>query len=154
MIEDEMSLNKSQKNVSFTNESSNQNDQRAFISLIEKSTVLHMEFWAQMSEDIPDLGKLSDLGGRIFATNQEIEENWIRLNQIGGNSVNKSLRTYGKFMIEVLGQKQEGDELLNKFINFSSNGIFSSNESTASIFLSTEAVKKKYLNFYNIIFKG
>lgn len=41
---------------------------------IEKSTFLHVEFWSQLLEDIPDLGKLSELGYKIAQFNAAAEE--------------------------------------------------------------------------------
>lgn len=32
---------------------------------IERSSLSHMEFWQQLSEDNPDLGKLNEIGQKI-----------------------------------------------------------------------------------------
>ena len=52
---------------------------------IEKSANLHVEFWSQLSEDQPDLGKLSDLGFKISSINQQVEEQWSKLLKINNN---------------------------------------------------------------------
>lgn len=41
---------------------------------MEKSANLHVEFWSQLKEDSPDLGKLSELGYKISIVNALAEE--------------------------------------------------------------------------------
>ena len=61
------------------NELSIQNNLMQCRTNIEKSANLHVEFWSQLSEDQPDLGKLSDLGFKISVVNQQVEEQWLKL---------------------------------------------------------------------------
>ena len=37
---------------------------------IERSALMHMEFWSQLSEDNPDLGKLNEIGIKINSSVQ------------------------------------------------------------------------------------
>lgn len=48
-------------------------------SNIEKSAMLHMEFWSQLSEDNPDLNKLNDFGVKIHSSVNSVEDNWAKL---------------------------------------------------------------------------
>lgn len=52
------------------------NNFKLLSNFIEKSAVLHMEFWSQLSEDMPDLAKLNDIGSKINTTIQQVEDNW------------------------------------------------------------------------------
>ena len=49
---------------------------------IEKSANLHTEFWSQLKEDKPDLGKLSEIGYQIHIVNTLVDESWNRLMRI------------------------------------------------------------------------
>ena len=103
-----------------------------------------MEFWSQLSEDVPDLGKLNEIGIHIFSSMTEVDENWNRLKKIGGNSISKPMRIYAKYLLDVLSNKDEGEALLVQVQNINShtnsNQIDYINESLPFIFLSTEQV--------------
>lgn len=103
-----------------------------------------MEFWSQLSEDVPDLGKLNEIGVNIFSNNQDVDENWQRLEKIGGNSISKPMRIYAKYLLDVRNNKEDGEALLNQVQNINSNAVASQinyvNESLPFIFLSTEPV--------------
>jgi hypothetical protein len=53
----------------------------SFKSLIEKSSLLHYEFWNHLMDDSPDLARLSDQGSRINASIQSVEDQWKKLTQ-------------------------------------------------------------------------
>lgn len=103
-----------------------------------------MEFWTQLSEDIPDLAKLNEIGIQIFSSMKEAEENWNRLKKIGGSSISKPMRVYAKYLLDVLNNKEEGEALLNQVQNLNIvvnlSQIDYANESLPFIFLSTEPV--------------
>ena len=109
-----------------------------------------MEFWTQLCEDVPDLGKLHEIGVHIFASCQEVEENWSRLKKIGGNSISKPMRIYAKYQLDVLNNKEMGENLLDQIQNITAvahtNQIDYLNESLPFIFLSTEPVLIKLIN--------
>ena len=48
---------------------------------IEKSANLHLEFWSQLSEESPDLGKISEIGSKINLVNKLADEQWRKLQQ-------------------------------------------------------------------------
>lgn len=80
---------------------------------IERSANLHVEFWGQLSEDSPDLGKLSDIGFKITMINQQANEQWNKLLQIN-NNMPSMLRLYAKFQMFILNDKQGGQQILDK----------------------------------------
>ena len=43
---------------------------------VEKSALLHYEFWNHLQEESPDLGRLSDLGIKIAESVKSIEYHW------------------------------------------------------------------------------
>lgn len=49
---------------------------KKFRSYIEKSSMLHYEFWNHLLEESPELGRLNDLGIRIDYLNKKIEFFW------------------------------------------------------------------------------
>lgn len=52
-----------------------------FKQLIEKSSLLHYEFWNHLMDDSPDLARLSEQGARINASIQAVEDQWKKLTQ-------------------------------------------------------------------------
>ncbi|KRX02121.1 PAS domain [Pseudocohnilembus persalinus] len=82
---------------------------------IERSSNLHVEFWSQLSEDIPDLGKLSEIGHQIAQINQKIDEQWNKLIKISNNIPNM-MRLYAKFHTEILNDKEGGQIILRNLI--------------------------------------
>ncbi|KAL4470963.1 hypothetical protein ABPG72_013550 [Tetrahymena utriculariae] len=105
--------NKKEGNSEMVNELSIQNHQDACRSSIEKSANLHVEFWSQLSEDQPDLGKLSEIGFKINIINQQADEQWNKLQQI--SSYNPQLmRLYSKYKLEILNDKEGGYKIINE----------------------------------------
>lgn len=95
------------------NETSFMSQFRQFQALIEKSSLLHMEFWAQISEDQPDLARISDIGSKVSLSIRQVEDHWTKL--IRTNPSNALLlRLYGKYFIEVLHNTTKGEQFLSK----------------------------------------
>jgi len=115
IIEDEISeiQNENQENLDIVTEVSFQNHLRQLQANIEKSALLHMEFWSHLSEDSPDLAKLSDTGSKINASSEHVEDSWKRLVKINPNNA-KAMRLYGKYLVEIINDKESGDNLLEK----------------------------------------
>jgi len=118
IIEDEIaeSQTEGQGGMDVVSEVAFQNHLKQLQANIEKSSLLHMEFWSQLSEDNPDLAKLSDIGSKINFSVQYVEDNWSKLQKINSNNT-KAMRLYGKFLIEILNDKEGGDEFLEKARN-------------------------------------
>jgi len=120
IIEDEIAESQAegQGGLDVVSESAFQNHMRQLQANIEKSALLHMEFWSQLSEDNPDLAKLNDIGSKINSSVHNVEENWNKLLKINASNA-KAMRLYGKFLIEIINDKEAGDELLEKARNIS-----------------------------------
>ena len=80
---------------------------------IEKAALLHMEFWSQLSEDQPDLAKLGDIGSKINLSVRNVEEHWGKLMKINPNNT-KAMRMLGNFFIEIVHEREKGEELLDR----------------------------------------
>jgi conjugal transfer/entry exclusion protein len=50
-----------------------------FKAMIEKSALLHFEFWNHLMDDAPDLRRLSEQGSRINASIHAVEDQWKKL---------------------------------------------------------------------------
>jgi hypothetical protein len=57
----------------------------ALAQSIEKSALLHMEFWSQLGEDTPDIGKLEVLGTRTINSIRDVQEKWNKLMKVAPN---------------------------------------------------------------------
>ncbi|KAL4506973.1 hypothetical protein ABPG72_001394 [Tetrahymena utriculariae] len=128
------------------NELSVQNHERLCRVNIEKSTALHIEFWSQLSEDNPDLGKLSELGFKITIANQNAEDQWNRLDRIN-TYIPSLMRIYAKFLSDIIHDKDGAFTILKRLvdINFKnqnsnkiSNFLDLSTDSRPSIVISAE----------------
>lgn len=80
---------------------------------IERTALLHFEFWNHLQEDSPDLKRLSDLGTRIDQQLKIVEFHWDKMQQIYPNTP-KAVKLYAMFLIEVVNDKEAGNELLQK----------------------------------------
>lgn len=61
-----------------------------------------------------DLAKLHELGTKITNIDRALEENWTKMQKISPN-VPKVLRTYGKYLIEIMNDKERGEDFLERF---------------------------------------
>lgn len=55
------------------NESLYQETIKTFTQKIERAALIHMDFWSQLQEDYPDLGRLNIIGLRIDDILNEID---------------------------------------------------------------------------------
>jgi len=86
---------------------------RQLQNMIERSAQLHLEFWNYLREDRPDIAKLNECGAKINTSIGMVEQQWTALQKINSN-VPKALRMYAKFLIEILNDKDSGQELLSR----------------------------------------
>lgn len=98
---------------------------------------MHMEFWSQLSEDNPDLGKLNEIGIKINQSVSMVDEIWNKVKKMSSN-LPKASRLYGKYLIEVINDKDAGEDLLKRAKNIQNANthnhkiqIFTSNEDIA-----------------------
>lgn len=98
IIEDEISESKNEGtgNLDIVTEISFQNELRQCHANIEKSSMHHMEFWSQLSEDNPDLAKLNEIGSKIHHSVDAVEEHLGKLQRISSN-MPKAMKLFGKF---------------------------------------------------------
>ncbi|CAD8043447.1 unnamed protein product [Paramecium primaurelia] len=113
LIEDELNSNEGYGSFDIGNELQFQNNYKTLQRYIERSSLLHMDFWSLLQEDFPDLSKLNELGQKINNSIVQIEDLWKKMQKQSTN-LTKALRLYGKFQIEVLQDKEQGEELLEK----------------------------------------
>lgn len=43
---------------------------------IEQSTMLHIDFWSQLSEDTPDLSRVYEIGIKLNYANNIVKDSW------------------------------------------------------------------------------
>ncbi|CAD8075777.1 unnamed protein product [Paramecium primaurelia] len=115
IIEDEMNQvqNENLGNLDVATELAFQNHMRSFQNKIERATLMHMDFWSQLQEDSPDLGKMNNIGAKINLAIIQVEELWNKMQKMTQN-LPKAMRLYAKFIQEVLQDKDYGEELLEK----------------------------------------
>jgi hypothetical protein len=86
-----------------------------YVSLLEeamvKSAKLQKEFWTELKEEVPDLKKLSQVGGHITAVAVSLAENYRELSKINPSSC-EILYSYGKYLMLVSEDYAEGREML------------------------------------------
>jgi hypothetical protein len=80
-----------------------------FRHLIEKSAMLHYEFWNHLLDDSPDLVRLSQQGSKINASITSVEDNWKKLSKMNTNTP-KALKLYASYLIEILNDKETGND--------------------------------------------
>ena len=115
IIEDEIAdaQNDFSTGMDIVNEITFENQFKQFQTQIERCSMLHMEFWSQLSEDTPDLSKLNEIGSKINSTTDQVDEFWMKLRKISFN-LPKAMRLYAKYLMEILNDKREGEILMNK----------------------------------------
>lgn len=86
-----------------------ENHFKAFRQMVEKSATFHYDFWQMLLDDQPDLMRLKDQGAKINLSIQQVEQLWRKLLQQSMPTV-KALRLYASYLIEVLNDKDHGNE--------------------------------------------
>lgn len=71
---------------------------------IEKTTILHVQFWGLLLDDAPDLSKLKTLGYRIEEYIDEIRLHWNRMQELEPDMA-EALHTYSEFTEQVLNDR-------------------------------------------------
>ena len=90
-----------------------QNNFVIFLSFIEKSVNLHLEFWRELLEENPDIQKLQSLGSKITNSVQQTNQRFKILNEMNPNHIN-CLEIYGYFLKEIFNDDVEGQRILDK----------------------------------------
>ncbi|EAR83936.2 PAS domain S-box protein (macronuclear) [Tetrahymena thermophila SB210] len=84
-----------------------------FLNSIEKSVMLHLEFWSKLLEDTPDIQKILSLGSKITNTVDQVTDLYNQLQEINQNHI-KCLEIYGNFLKEIVHDDQEGTKVIEK----------------------------------------
>ena len=66
-----------------------------------------------MGEDIPDLGKLGQLGTKSIIGIDEVEVKWAKLQKVSPYHKSSTL-LYGRYLMEILNDDQLGGVLLER----------------------------------------
>ena len=108
------------------------------------------------------MAKLNDIGSKINTSVANVEEHWTKLQKINKN-MPKAMRAYGKFLIEIINDKEGGEELLEKarnILNINTNkkaiNIITlnddyANDTTSTIFMSGEQEKFTVITGINLV---
>lgn len=80
---------------------------------IEKVCNLQIEFWTQVTNQLPDLNILHDIGKKLYEGNTFVDELWARLCKINPNYP-KALSLFGNYMVEIRNHTQLGYEMIEK----------------------------------------
>jgi len=83
-----------------------QNNFVVFLSAIEKSVTLHLEFWRENLEEVPDIQKLQNLGSKITNTVEEATDLYNKLNSNNQTPHIKCLEIYGNFLKEIVNDSE------------------------------------------------
>ena len=75
--------------------------------------MLHYEFWTHLQDDSPDLVRLSTQGAKINSSILAVEDQWKKLSRMSSNAP-KALKLYASYLIEVLNDKETGNEQMIK----------------------------------------
>ncbi|CAD8213536.1 unnamed protein product [Paramecium octaurelia] len=140
IIEDEMNITQNETisgNLDVATELTFQNNMRQFQNKIERATLMHMDFWSQLQEDQPDLGKMNEIGSKINLAIIQVEELWNKMQKMTQN-LPKAMRLYAKFIIEVLQDKDFGEELLEKSKILQAQNNKMKNKQTIQVFSSDD----------------
>jgi hypothetical protein len=113
LIEDELAEGSEHGGLDFMAAMNYENMFRGFKGMIEKSALLHFEFWTHLQDDSPDLARLAMQGGKINQSIMDVEESWKKLSRMNTNAP-KALKLYASYLIEVLNDKETGNEQMIK----------------------------------------
>ena len=98
---------------------------------IERTAYLHMEFWMELLDSEPDLGKLDTTGMKINESILVVKERWAKLQKLNPNS-SKALKYYAEFLTEILNDAEGGGELLVRVKNNDGGKVKFMSNSTAN----------------------
>ncbi|CAD8180493.1 unnamed protein product [Paramecium octaurelia] len=88
-----------------------QNQSKQLIQQIEKTSLVYIDFWAQLQEEIPDIGRIKILGFKILDSVNLVQEQWNRLRRLN-QKASKLNRLMGKYYSQVLNDEENGIKLI------------------------------------------
>ena len=121
---------------------------------IEKIGFSYIDFWNSFVQDDINIGKIRSLGFKINELIKGIFETWKYMQALNPND-KESLRLYGQFLIDILNEKTNGQQYIDKSkesinnynnIKFFKNDIFSiSSDGSPCILASPVEVNKIFI---------
>ncbi|KRX06430.1 hypothetical protein PPERSA_05043 [Pseudocohnilembus persalinus] len=117
LVSDQMAEQQNFQKQDVLTEMAFQNYLKQFMKYLEQSVLIHMDFWLQLTEEIPDLGKLSDIGQKVFKFRQKVEEEWLIINSMNsGQNLVKITNIFSLYVLEILNDKVRGQELIQQYL--------------------------------------
>ncbi|EGR29894.1 PAS domain S-box family protein [Ichthyophthirius multifiliis] len=80
------------------------------------SAQMHKEFWAELKEENPALFKLNIIGSKISQAVHEAKSHYHDMQKIN-NKIPQTIKTFGKYLIYVLNDRENGEILIEKAKN-------------------------------------
>ncbi|EGR30840.1 PAS domain S-box family protein [Ichthyophthirius multifiliis] len=77
------------------------------------SAQMHKEFWAELKEENPGLLKLNIIGSKISKAVHEAKSHYYDMQKIN-SKIHQTIKTFGKYLIYVLNDRENGKILLEK----------------------------------------
>ncbi|CAD8098653.1 unnamed protein product [Paramecium primaurelia] len=90
-----------------------QTQSKQLIQQIEKTSLIYIDFWAQLQEEIPDIGRINYLGFKILDSINLVQEQWNRLKRLN-QKASKLNRLMGKYYSQVLNDEEMGSKLIQQ----------------------------------------
>jgi hypothetical protein len=80
---------------------------------LERAAHLHMEFWAKLNVQTPDVSQLIKIGAKINIVINEIEDCWSQMQKINPY-MPKAVKMYASFLREILNDPESANDLLKQ----------------------------------------
>ncbi|CAD8110362.1 unnamed protein product [Paramecium sonneborni] len=90
-----------------------QTQSKQLIQQIEKTSLVYIDFWAQLQEEIPDIGRINNLGFKILDSVNLVQEQWNRLKRLN-QKASKLNRLMGKYYSQILNDEEMGQKLIQQ----------------------------------------
>ncbi|KRX01055.1 hypothetical protein PPERSA_00803 [Pseudocohnilembus persalinus] len=110
MVEQRKNQNKSEVAMELNSDS----HIKEFMKLIEISASDHSDFWSQLSEDVPDLTKLQEIGLSAYQSSSQLQDYWLKMNKMNIDIGPNIMRQYVRYLLDVLHDKQQAYEISQK----------------------------------------
>ena len=86
-----------------------------FIELVDSCVQLHVEFWNELSEKIPDITKLQNLGSFITREIEICEQTFQDLLEVNDKNI-KLMRVYGYFLQIITNNTENAHQILERLM--------------------------------------
>ncbi|CAK91236.1 unnamed protein product (macronuclear) [Paramecium tetraurelia] len=90
-----------------------QTQSKQLIQQIEKTSLIYIDFWAQLQEEVPDIGRINNLGFKILDSVNLVQEQWNRLKRLN-QKASKLNRLMGKYYSQIMNDEEMGQKLIQQ----------------------------------------